>query len=175
MAIREDSKINKALTVASLTTRDDVRNCLLSEWMNEASGQQYRYFVDTFSDGKRLYLERPGRLNKGCDFVIYGEDLLLYKNGNDKPPSFSYLKDDLKYKKEKLNPETWRQLIVSINSVHELTFHEVPTDCENEINQIAPLSLEQIQLLCKWFFIEQDLTYWSGKGRNMLLESINSI
>ena len=40
-------------------------------------------------------------LNKGCDFVVYVEDLILWKNGNDRPPKHDDVLDDLHQKKAK--------------------------------------------------------------------------
>jgi hypothetical protein len=43
------------------------------------------------TDGNRIYLERPGRLNEGCDFVVYIENIYLWNNGNDRPPSHMFI------------------------------------------------------------------------------------
>jgi hypothetical protein len=39
-------------------------------------------------------------------------------------------------------------------------------------NLKARLTTLKILLIIKWLFIEQDLTYWLGKGRDMLMRSI---
>lgn len=175
MAIRKNSAIERTLAVDNLRTPADVRRFLLAEWAKESAGEKYRYFVKVLEDGKRIYLERPGRLNKGCDFVIFVEDLFLHGNGHDKPPSHEDLLADLPRKKQRLHSESWRHLYDALEAVHGMTFHEIPFACKREINALAPMNLEQILLLCKWFFIEQDMTYWSGKGRDMLWEGIQSI
>ena len=175
MSIREDNSIEIHLLIERKDTKADIRKFLLGEWAKESVGKKYRYFVELLPDGKRIYLERPGRLNKGCDFVIYIEDLFLYKNGHDKPPSHQNFIDDLCNKKEQLPPEIWQNLIGSLEAVHSMTHHEIPLEYKNRINNLSPMSVEQIKLLCKWFFIEQDLTYWSGQGRDMLLEGIRSL
>ena len=175
MAIRRDSKIEKELVTSGLQAKDDFRKFLLSEWMKESVGTQYRYFVETLSDGKRVYLERPGRLNKGCDFVIFIEGLFVYKNGNDKPPSHKDLLIDLQNKRRALNQECWNEIVSAIEKVHKTNSYNVSLGLLDEINSVPVMSLEQILHLCKWFFIEQDLTYWSGEGRDMLLKVIKSI
>ncbi|MGR3913860.1 MAG: hypothetical protein OD918_04945 [Gammaproteobacteria bacterium] len=175
MAIRNDGSIETTLTVENSAARADVRQFLLATWAKEAVAQKYRYFAEVFDDGKRLYLERPGRLNKGCDFVIYIEDSFLYKNKNDKPPSHAVLFSDLRSKKRKLDAKSWGHLIACIESVHQITPYDCPLDSKRKIDSLAPMTLQQIQLLCKWFFIEQDLTYWSGQGRNMLMEGITEM
>jgi hypothetical protein len=49
-------------------------------------------------------------------------------------------------------------------------------DCEPSTKVIADLKFfagemkaERVLLLAKWFFIEQDVTYWTESGRHMLL------
>lgn len=175
MAIRKDERVEINLPTNNLNTRDDFRQFLLAKWAKESVAQKYRYFVEKLSDGGRVYLERPGRLNKGCDFVIFIEDLFLYKNGNNRPPSHKDLCIDLHNKKTHLSKTNWKHLIASIEAVHTMASYTVPPECEEAINRLPLMSLEQIQLLCKWLFIEQDLTYWSGKGRDMLWDKIGSI
>ena len=176
MAIRNDpERIEERFEVNNTGSRADIRSRVLTRWMGEISGNKYRYFVETLSDGNRVYLERPAQLNKGCDFVIYIENLFVFKNGNDRPPSHSMLHHDLCEKKNHLDSECWRHLIASIEAVHGLTSYAIPPECGNEINRTGQMDIEQIQLLCKWLFIEQDVTYWARSGRDMLLEAIQSI
>src|SRR6185369_3978305 len=75
-----------------LTDRARIREEMLVYWMREQPGTHtvrncYRYNVETLSDGSSIYLMRPTRLNKGCDFVIHCENFLTFKNGNSRPPS----------------------------------------------------------------------------------------
>ena len=145
------------------------------KWLEEPIGTKYRYFVEQLADGKRIYLERPGALNKGCDFVIFIEDLYVYKNGNNKPPSHKDLYADLKKKKKHLSLRIWQYLIDSIEAIHLIQHPSIQLKSERAVDSLAPMSAEQIRLLCKWFFIEQDLTYWSGQGRDMLWNRIKSL
>ena len=176
MAIRHDpERIEQSLAVNNFKTRAEVRKFLLDEWAKESVGRPYRYFVEVLDNGKKIYLDRPGRVNKGCDFIIFIEDQFLYKNGNDKAPSHQELLRDLRNKKEHLDSKIWQHLMTAIESVHAMTSCEFPHDSKRAIDNLGPMSFEQIQLLCKWFFIEQDLTYWSGKGRDMLFNAIRAI
>jgi len=175
MAIRKDGKIELNLTLENVKTPADVRRFVLATWADEDFGEKYRYFVGAFEDGKRIYLERPARINKGCDFIVYIEDLLLQKNGYDKPPKHDFLLDDLRTKKKQLNAQVWGHLISSIESVHQMTPYDCPPDSKRQIDKLAPMSLQQIRLLCQWLFIEQDITYWDGEGRNMLMKGIKAM
>ncbi len=175
MAIKIDSRIERQLSLPDLEARNQFRQFLVSQWMQESFGKKYRYFVENLSDGKRVYLERPARLNKGCDFVIYIEDLFLCKNGNDKPPSHRDLFADLKKKKRFLSLGDWQELMLAIEKVHKTTSSSIALHCADRINNFSPMNVEQILHLCKWFFLEQDVTYWSYNGRDMLLDGIRSI
>lgn len=100
MTVRKDSsRIEKTLDTSTLKTKQDIRVFLLLEWGKEVSQKKHRYFVEELSDGKRIYLDRPARINRGCDFIIYIEDMVVWKNGNDRPPSYKNLFADLTHKK----------------------------------------------------------------------------
>ena len=174
MPIKDEECRERDLRVDDLKNRGDIREFILAEWAKESAGKKYRYFVEILSDGKRIYLERPGRF-KGCDFVILVEDRFLYKNGYDRPPKHEDLLDDLRKKKNFLDQKSWQHLITAIESVHKITPCDIPLNSKNKINKVTPMRLEHIQLLCKWFFIEQDIAYWSGEGRDMLFNAIKSI
>ena len=80
--------------------RGQIRSKILDTWNAESQGSGiYRYNVETCSDNSRIYLLRPARLNKGCDFAIVSENFLKFKNGNDKPPKhddiFNLIRDIL--------------------------------------------------------------------------------
>ena len=95
MAIRIDNSINIELNIDQISDKTDLRIFLLNQWIIEIIGTKYRYFVETLTDGNRIYLERPGRLNKGCDFVILIENHVKFKNGNDRAPKHEFITDDL--------------------------------------------------------------------------------
>jgi len=86
-----------------------MRHFLLDQRKSEEPQTKYRYFVEQLNDGTRIYLERPGRLNKGCDFVIYIENHIQYKNGNNKPPKHNDILSDLAVKKKHI----WSMSIIS--------------------------------------------------------------
>lgn len=125
----------------------------------------YCYDVEELSDGSLIYLTRPTRLNKGADFVIHCQNFRKFKNGNDKPPSHDDLADEMK-------------ALVALSDGHKkeiLAALRRIWDCENSKKVLGELKLfkgnakaERVLLLAKWFFIEQDVTYWTESGRHML-------
>ena len=199
MAIRKDDRKEMDLNVGHLVSPEDIRDFLLKKWSEEERGVKYRYFVEKFSgqsgdglnneDAKRIYLERPARLNKGCDFVIYIEDFFIYKNGKDKPPSHKDLHEDLRAKRQELSVECMDALKCAIENIYHVRMPEFPIKFQEEIRAYASekgrdenssavagaMTDEYIFVLCKWFFIEQDLTYWNGEARDMLWNSLQGI
>jgi len=111
MAIRQDNSIPLNISVDNINDRTELRTHILNQWILENSNAKYRYFVEVLANGNRIYLERPGRLNKGCDFVIFIENHLTFNNGNDKPPKHDFIVDDLEIKKQHMNPAEWTQLL----------------------------------------------------------------
>src|SRR3989442_15091263 len=90
-------------------TRAELRATMLSYWVRELPGaanvrNKYRYNVEKLADGSRIYLMRPTRLNKGCDFVIHCENFLTFKNGNSRPPSQTDLVLELEKTLKLLDP-----------------------------------------------------------------------
>ena len=163
--IRSDDRIELELRMpAKVKTRAMARVFLMQQWGDEAEGRKYRYFAERFADGGRLYLERPGRLNKGCDFVVHLENSFVFKNGNDRPPSHKDLLADLAKKKARLSPKRWRELLSVIRAEHAFAPAAVPAAKTPE----GELDFARLAALCRWFFLEQDLTYWNLTGRNML-------
>ncbi len=156
--IINDERKELDLAVDHLNNKKDVRDFLLQTWSKEEAGVQFRYFVETLSDNKKIYLERPANLNKGCDFVIKIEGLFVFKNNNDKPPKHENLLKYIETNKSKL-----------INLKNEL--NDIYNCRHVEITYIN-IEHEIILKLSKWFFIEQDITYWAKSGRAMLWEAI---
>lgn len=171
MTIRQDNSTTLILDIDKINNKIELRKFILNKWMTEIPSCKYRYFVEDTIQGNKIYLERPGKLNKGCDFIIYIENRILHKNGNDKPPKHDFILLDLKHKKENLNAEQWSDLLQAITNIFKcLPFHDAYLNCTNlpKIGEDYDLILKMI----RWMFIEQDITYWSGFGREMLFNHI---
>ena len=176
MAIKKNGAKEYTLnSIDCYSNKSDVRKFILSQYINEDCGVKLRYYVETLANGKRIYLERPTFLNKGCDFQIFVEDLIIFKNGNDKCPSHKDLINDLILKKSILNKKQFSNLISAVEKIYN-----VKPYCEAEIiikalPCVTGWSYETILKLVRWFFIEQDITYWAQTGRYMLMNEINKL
>lgn len=172
MPIRPDKSIPIVINnIDQINNKTTIRNFLLNQWIIEAPNTKYRYFVETLANGNRIYLERPGRLNKGCDFVIYLENHISHKNGNDKPPPHNFVLNDLMIKKKILTANEWQVLIVSITAILNCQPYTIAVQFIHKLPVVGE-SYEIILKTLRWLFIEQDITYWSGQGRQMLFNEI---
>jgi hypothetical protein len=164
------TKTHTELTIEIHSTdRAGVRAEVFQHWIREQPGtptvrNTYRYNVETLSDGSRIYLTRPTRLNKGADFVICCEGFTKFKNGNDKPPSHNNLV--MEFSDLGRPAVQMKELLTALRRIW---------DCENSAKALEGLRIfrgnaraERVLLLAKWFFIEQDVTYWTESGRHML-------
>jgi len=175
MVIRNDDSISiDLLNIEQFNRTEDIRKFLLSTWIQENPATKYRYFVEELSNGGRIYLERPGRLNKGCDFVIYIENRLCYKNENDMPPKHEYILNDVRAKKALLTPIQFEQFTKAMNVIYCCGRY---SNAENYVTNLPLIGLdyEALLKLVRWFFIEQDVTYWASSGRKMFFDAIMDI
>lgn len=164
----------KTLNVDNLT-RQQIRSKVLRTWEAETPGSgQYRYNVEKCADDSKIYLLRPANLNKGCDFVIVSENFLKFNNGKDKPPKHKDVADLLKEILHE-NITLKRDLTDAINKAY---------NCENLYHIFARYNrllgtpeckCERLLKLLKWMWIEQDITYWAGEGRQMLKRHIDEM
>ncbi|MGV8018575.1 MAG: hypothetical protein AB2L26_10415 [Ignavibacteria bacterium] len=174
MSIRPNgSSVITLPSVETYNNRKDIRDFILSKWMSETPGTKYRYFVENIGP-IRIYLERPASLNKGCDFKIFAENVILFKNGNDKPPSHDYIITDLANKKTHLSATQWADFMDAIKVIYDCGTY---SDAQLHINALPAigLSYELILKIVRWFFIEQDISYWSGTGRDMFYTAIQNV
>lgn len=175
MAIRVDNSIPIILpSIEQFNTKTLIRDFLLKEWILEIPNTKYRYFVENLNNGSRIYLERPGRLNKGCDFVIYAENMYLWKKGTDRPPDHNFVLNDLSQKKISLSSQEWNNYLLAVTEIFNCSPYVNTIQYTNALPNIG-YNYELSLKLIRWFFIEQDVTYWSGQGRSMFFEAINNI
>ena len=168
MTIRPDNSIDVVLNNIELfNSKAAIRNFLLNQWINETVFTKYRYFVETLAGGNKIYLKRPCRLNKGCDFVIYLESIHRWQNGDDRPPDHNSILNDLAIKRKELSQNEWQIFLDVVTDIHEYRTCQIALDKTNQLPICQGYSYEILLKTIHWFFTEQDITYWSGQGRSM--------
>jgi hypothetical protein len=152
-------------------TRNDIRKRVVDKLFGEVPGKgaardasRYKYFVETLSNGDRIYLQRPARLHNGFDFLICVENHNYSKPDERKRnyPKHDDLIEDLKQKKRK-EPDMYAKLYYLIKKVYEC--HDVSDDELAEVTFSTGLPADHVVKVFKWFFIEQDIRYWNYSGR----------
>lgn len=156
----------------SVTTKkpSEIRRQVVSTFLDEQPGNdsethRYTYWVESLSDGSRIYLRRPASLHKGMDFAIICERFWKHKNGNDRPPRHKDVDQELQTIAKK-SAQRHRAIREALDKVWE---GELPDDVvSGGLVLSGDLAAERALKLARWMFIEQDLAYWTGQGRRML-------
>lgn len=156
-------------------TRNEIRKNLIDYFIQEEPGTgtgklstKYFYYVDTLANGDRVYLARPAYLNKGFDFVIHVENH-SFRRGKTNPTHGDIL-DDLLLKKRN-DPAKYSLLYEAIKAVHSCS--EITSDMYVDFD--LGFSTEMLLKVTKWFFIEQDVTYWNFSGRDKFMQAMDAL
>lgn len=154
-------------------SRNEVRMRLIDTFSKEIPGtgrgelaSGYTYFVETLSNGDRVYLQRPANLYNGFDFLVCVENANYAEPGKRVRnfPKHEDIGNDLQTKKES-DPAMYKKLYTLLKKVFEC--HDV-SDVEMEaITFSVGLPVDHIVKSIKWLFIEQDIRYWNYSGRGM--------
>jgi hypothetical protein len=152
-------------------TRKKQRRALALKWLSENEHSHYRYIVAKCKSGSLVYVSRPTRLNKGFDFSIHIKDWTSpYRQGKRKStrPRHSDVVEDLRRKRRE-NPKSFKKLAAAVYDVYRCA-EPSETFCEGIPQFRHGLKVDVLLHVLKWMFIEQDLTYWNGRGRRKLWE-----
>lgn len=157
-------------------TRNEVRERVITEFLQETPGtgsgdkqSKYLYYVETLSNGNRIYLERPVNLHNGFDFVINVENMIfLTEKGLEKHyPAHDHIIADLEDKRDE-SREKYAILYTLIEDVYNCK--EIGDNINLKFD--TGYDVDMILKVIKWFFIEQDIRYWNYSGRAMLMSGI---
>ncbi len=174
----------KTIEISGCMSRQEIRKKLILTFLEEEPGfgtgsnaSQYKYYAETLSDGRHVFLWRPAMLNKGLDFVVNVEDYTFYSdkicpNGKYRKlpaPAHHNIISDLRDKKRE-NPLKYDKLKCEIRKIFEIQpYNKQPASFT------GGMPVEMLLAVIKWLFIEQDVTYWNFSGRSMLMERIEAI
>jgi len=159
-------------------TRQEVRMRLVKVFSKEAPGKGkgdlascYSYYVETLSDGNRIFLKRPTNLHNGFDFLICVENYNFASSGKRKRnyPEHDDILKDLQ-KKKKADSKMYKRFYSILEKVY--TCHDIEEAEYKNIRFSQGFPTDMILKTLKWFFIEQDIRYWNYSGRGMLWSEI---
>lgn len=160
-------------TFSNEGTRNEVRMRLIEDFANETPGtgrdelaSGYTYYVETLSNGDRVYLQRPANLYNGFDFLVCVENANYAEPGKRVRnfPKHEDIGADLELKREQ-DPEMYKKLHALLRKVFEC--HDVSEEEINSVSFTVGLPVDHIVKTIKWLFIEQDIRYWNYSGRGM--------
>ncbi len=162
----------------SSADRRTLRRTIAEKWSEEEPYTNYRYNVEKCSAGNRVYLLRPTWLNKGFDFQVNVEGLVkvvkLGKGPTREMPSHGDLIHDLRLKLEK-RPTYAPVLYDAVGGVYDCG---EPSEIVRQLPRLtvfkAGWPVDQLLYIIKWLMIEQDVTYWLQRGRDMLMCGIET-
>lgn len=113
-----------------------------------------RKLVKTFSDGSQLIIEKPGYKKNKNDFKI----IYKLKTEEEKPYKHKEIFDMVKNSPNKDN------LIKDIDLVCD---GKQPSNNYNDFEEV-------ILEFLKWVFVEEDINYPGGEGRNYTLDALHN-
>ncbi len=158
-------------TLPKMNSRNELRKYVVLKFMEENPGRgtgkfvsRYKYIVERFSDGRKLYLIRPAQYKMGFDFQIWMEN--WNKSNLNKMPSYQDIIQDLKYKQEE-NHYNFNILLNGIEKIYICEDDDRIIDWlkAKKINFSTGENVDVLLKIIKWMFIEQDIRYWNFSGR----------
>lgn len=159
----------------SAPDRRSLRQGVAEKWLEEEPFTNYRYNVERCSNGSRIYLLRPTFLNKGFDFQVNVEGfrsvIRSAKGPTKEMPSHADVIHDLKLKVSNC-PDRIAAIFDAVAAVHDCMEPAAVLRENTGLDGQEGLPVDQLLLILKWLFIEQDLTYWAQRGRDMLMRAI---
>lgn len=150
--------------------RDHVVDVFKSEQPGTGTGElstKYTYYVETLTNGNRIFLTRPAFLNKGFDFVVRVENTPFGNNQNN-PRHIDIINDLLIKKDYDINIyDDLYNLIVDVYNCNDILPFQ-----NRHLQGLPGYDVDLILGVIKWLYIEQDVTYWNFSGRAKLMSYI---
>lgn len=136
-------------------------------------GGAHRFFVDELESGHAIYLQHPGQMNNGFDYQVRVEG---WDDSATVRPSHDEIYSDFAHKREYASKEAFDSLCRAALDIHA---GESPDDVierySDEFDFSQGRTPEALLRPLPWLFIEQDIRYWHGEGRDMTIGAIEML
>lgn len=154
--------------------REVVNTFIDSESQHRGKGIKFRYFVENLSNNKKLFIFRPGGLNKwNFDFKVEVLEEFGLGRGTHKE-----IVADFKNKKQE-NPKKFIILLDAVENLYNCSENNVDRLMKKYHNLQASFKrgarVDVLLKILKWMFIMEDIVYWNYQGRSMLFNAIKGI
>lgn len=136
-------------------------------------GGSHRFFVDELTTGQDVYLQHPGQLNNGFDYQVRVEG---WDDSSTPRPAHDEIYSDFAHKREHDSSEAFEALCEAAFDIHGgAGADEVLDRYGNRLEFSVGRTPEALLRPLPWLLIEQDIRYWYGEGRDMTIQTIESL
>jgi len=136
-------------------------------------GGSFEFIVDSLDVGGTVILRYPGMMNNGFDFRVRVEG---WRKTGAPRPSHGEIYSEFYHKREHDSEESFNALCAAAEAILE---GEDPDDVLNTFRPQFEFSVgrvpESIIRTLPWLFIEQDIRYWYGDGRERTIGAIRRL
>ena len=167
----------KELNLPKDLSRAEVKRYVIECFLDEEPGtgkrdlaSKYFYNVEC-CENRNIFIARPATLNYGMDFTVHvsGVEFRPKYAYKDRPKHDDIIQD-LMQKKSK-DPITYQKLAHLIQKIF-LCQDVEKEELRSLTIDAGLLTCEEVSLVAKWLFIEQDVTYWNYSGRAMFYSAL---
>lgn len=136
-------------------------------------GGSHRFYVDELSTGHEVYLQHPGQLNNGFDYQVRVEG---WDDSATVRPSHDEIYSDFAHKREHASDEAFEAICQAAFDIHAgKGADEVLTEYGDQFDFTEGRIPEALLRPLPWLFIEQDVRYWHGDGRDRTIGMVESL
>jgi hypothetical protein len=162
----------------SEATSAEIKQSFAKLWLKEEQYRKYVYEVERCDNGARVFLHRP-TYKHGLDFAVSVEGFRSQlrkgkrrRKSKSPRPSHGDIIKDLK-DKIKSRPKLTKDLFGAVSAIYRCVEPGAVLNKHTKLKTFrSGLPIDHTLRIIKWLFIEQDVTYWLGTGRNMLMSAI---
>lgn len=165
------------LDLPKCLNREKIKRYVIERFLDEEPGKgkkdlasKYFYNVE-YCENRKIFIARPATLNYGMDFTVHVEGIKFKPKFafKDRPKHDDIIQDLIQKKNKDLDAYQklayFLQKIFLCQNVEKEELRSIKIDA-------GLLTCEEVCLVVKWLFIEQDVTYWNYSGRAMFYSAL---
>jgi hypothetical protein len=136
-------------------------------------GGTHRFYVDELETGHSVYLQHPGQMNNGFDYQVRVEG---WDDSATVRPTHDEIYSDFAHKREHASKEAFDALCQAAFDIHtgaspDTVIERYGDNFDFSHGRIPDALIRPLP----WLFIEQDIRFWHGKGRDMTISTIEML
>lgn len=136
-------------------------------------GGAHRFYVDELSTGHDVYLQHPGQMNNGFDYQVRVDG---WDDSATVRPSHDEIFSDFAHKREHASKDAFDALCQAALDIHAGSGADRVIEKYGDRFDFTEGRIPEALLRpLPWLFLEQDIRYWHGDGRDMTIGTIRSL